>query len=450
MISLRKRLLLTVLSAVGLVWLATAVWFVFEVRQEARDFLDVRLVESAQMVRALLARGELGEGNLRAPPDPAAVEFEPASADGTLACQIWSENDQLLAISSGAPEARLADLRSGFATRDIHGKQWRVYALPAPEQGVRILVGEQRDLRQQLVADIAAGMLLPFIVLMPLIAILVWVGIGRGLLPLDRLGRSIERRDPDSLTPIAPHAIPREAGPLIASINRLFARLRTAFDRERQFTSDAAHELRTPLAALKAHVQVARAAEAPADREQALAHLETAADRAAHLVEALLTLARLETDEDAPQTTTAPEALVDEVINELSHIATARDMTLRLRAREALPEMRIAPSAFQTALCNLVGNALRYAPVGGTVAIAFEVTPETVICEVRDNGPGIPESELAYVRERFRRGSNAAGHGSGLGLSIVDRIASRHGGEFSLENADEGGLVARLVIPRAA
>lgn len=446
--SLRKRLLVTVLSAVGLVWLATSVWFVFEVRQEARDFLDVRLVESARMVRALLARGELGEGNLRAPPDRATRELEPATAEGTLACQIWSENDQLLAISSGAPQDRLADLRSGFSTREINGTEWRVYALPAPEQGVRILVGEQRELRRQLVADIAAGMLLPFIVLVPLIAALVWYGIGRGLLPLERLGHSIERRDPASLTPVAPDPIPREVRPLVASINRLFARLRTAFDRERQFTSDAAHELRTPLAALKAHVQIARAAEKPADRERALAHLETAADRAAHLVEALLTLARLEIDEDAPQLTPEPESLVDEVISQLSHVATDRDITLRLRAREALPALRIAPSAFETGLRNLVENALRYAPVGGSVIVAFEVTPETVRCEVRDNGPGIPEAELQQVRERFRRGSNAVGHGSGLGLSIVDRIAARYGGAFDLENAAGGGLVARLVIPR--
>lgn len=443
MSSLRRRLLVSVLSAVGLVWLATAVWFVFEVRQEARDFLDVRLVESARMVRALLGRGELVEQQAQV-----ASPGLDAAAQGALACQIWSEHGHLLAVSSGAPERRLADLSSGFATREIEGVPWRVYALSAPERGVRILVGEQVDLRRQLVSDIAAGMLVPFVVLIPLIAALVWFGIGRGLLPLDRLGRSIEQRHPDSLTAITPDPIPAEVRPLVASINRLFARLKTAFDRERQFTSDAAHELRTPLAALKAHVQLARAAPDPAAREQALAHLETAADRTAHLVEALLILARLEIEDESPQATADPEALVDEVVNQLAHIATSRNITLRLKARETLPALHIAPSALAVGLRNLVENALRYAPVDGRVSLAFEVLPDAVLCEVRDNGPGIPERELIQVRERFRRGSNAVGPGSGLGLSIVERIAARYGGEFTLENALEGGLIARLLIPR--
>lgn len=445
MSSLRGRLLVSVIAAVGIVWLGTAAWFALEVRAEARDFLDARLVESARMVRGLLSRGEVRPGK----DAPARIQRPSDGKDmpSTLACQIWSAHGQLLAVSAGAPEAELASMASGFGVRTIKGQEWRVYALPFPEHGVRILVGERRDLRRALVGDIAAGMLLPFVVLAPLLAGLLWYGIRRGLKPLDRLGKTIEHRDPGSLTRISDESVPREARPLVASINRLFERLSQAFERERRFTSDAAHELRTPLAAVKTHVQVARSTDEPASRDRALGFLETAVDRSVHLVDALLLLARLDAGGRTSEGRAHPGTVVRAALQECEPLALARGVAMSADVQERLPAVPIPEPALMAAVRNLLQNACCHLRSHGQVWIRLYEKDGAVTFEVQDDGPGIPEEELAKVRERFFRGSNAQGHGSGLGLSIVDQIAARYGCSFRLENVPDGGLKASISLP---
>lgn len=447
MSSLRRRLLLSVLLGVGMVWLATAVWFHFEVRQEAREFLDVRLVESARMVRGLLSRGELLDLELASVDTPADLPPPSEGGDeGALACQILASEGRLLALSSGAPETPLADIESGFGDRRLGETEWRVYALPVPERGLRIVVGERHDVRQELVGEIAMGMLAPLLVLMPLLGALVWFGITRGLHPLEALGESIARRDPDNLSPIPSGRIPAEARPLVRSINALLSRLDAAFERERRFTADAAHELRTPLAALKAHVQVARAANNAATRERALGHLESAVDRTSRLVETMLALARLEGNGAGPPTE-APAALVHEVIEELADLAMRRDHELDVALSAALPPSSVPASAFRMAVRNLIENALSHTQPGGQVRLALYAEGAQMVFETQDSGPGIPVEELDEVRKPFRRGAQARGPGSGLGLAIVGRIAELYGGALELENQDPAGLRARLRLP---
>lgn len=446
MISIRHRLLAALLALFGLVWIATATWIFLDLRQEIRSVLDGRLVQAAQMVQGLLARQALLP-RTETPPG-ARTELPPlpsVNRPDRLACQVLTIEGLPIAASEGAPRATLAELASGFADREVGGTAWRVYALTDSRLGVRILVAERHEPRRRLVRDVALGLMVPFGVLIPLTAVLVWFGLGRGLKPLAHVSQTIEQRAPDSLAPVPTAQTPREVLPLVASINRLFARLSAAFERERRFTADAAHELRTPLAALKTHLQVAQATHDSEARARSLAQVEKAVDRAARLVEQLLVLARL----DAGAAVSAPEtADADDVaratIAELAPFAETRGVRIRFVGAGRRAPIPMPAPLLAIAVRNLIDNAVRYMPRAGKVRVTVAVAPPGVRIDVHDEGPGIPEDELARVRERFYRGAEVRAEGSGLGLSIVERIAERHGLTLVLANRQPRGLTASL------
>lgn len=447
MISIRHRLLAALLALFGLVWVATATWIFVDLRQEIRSVLDGRLVQAAQMVQGLLARQALLPRTETRP--GARTEFPPLpSVNGPdrLACQVLTIEGLPIAASEGAPRATLAELASGFADREVAGTAWRVYALTDPGLGVRILVAERHEPRRRLVRDVALGLMVPFGVLIPLTAVLVWYGLGRGLTPLTRVSQTIEQRAPDSLSPVPTAQTPREVLPLVVSINRLFARLSAAFERERRFTADAAHELRTPLAALKTHLQVVQATYDAGARERSLGQAEKAVDRAARLVEQLLMLARLDAGA-APSVSEAADAedVARSTIAELAPGAETRGIRIRFVGCGHPAPMPVPAPLLAVAIRNLIDNAVRYMSQAGEVVVAIEVTTAATRICVSDEGPGIPEDELAKVRERFYRGTDVRVEGGGLGLSIVERIAERHGLTLALENRQPRGLTASLV-----
>ncbi len=449
MISIRRRLLAALLGMLGAVWLATATWFFLDLRQEVRAVLDARLAEAAQMVQALLARQELLPQRSAAASAPLDISVITRQRyQGRLACQVWTTRGGPVAVSEGAPRVELAGLASGFEDRDVDGTAWRVYALTDPKLGVRILVGEHLEPRRDLIVDIALGLLVPLGVLVPLTAVLLWYGLGRGLAPLQRLSRTIEERAADSLRPVAAGQVPKEVAPLVSSINRLFARLSEAFERERRFTGDAAHELRTPLAALKTHVQVAQATRDARSRKHALAQVEAAVDRAAHLVEQLLVLARLDAGaEGGERAPTDPAEAARSVAAELMPFAEAREIRVRLTCRGRATPAPVPPAVLAIAIRNLLDNALRYTPARSEVTITIEARESETRISISDEGPGIPVTELPKVIERFYRGTSALAEGSGLGLSIVNRIAEHYGLRLQLENRRPMGLAAHLIWP---
>lgn len=448
MTSIRRRLLVAVLGMLGAVWLATATWFFLDLRQEIRAVLDARLAEAAQMVQALLARQELLPQRSAATSTPLEISaITRQRYQGRLACQVWTTAGHPIAVSEGAPRAELSGRESGFANREVDGTAWRVHALTDRRLGVRILVGEPLEPRRGLIADVAFGLLAPFGVLVPLTVMLVWYGLGRGLAPLHRLSHTIEKRAADSLSPVPAEQVPKEVVPLVSSINRLFARLSEAFERERRFTGDAAHELRTPLAALKTHVQVALATRDARARKHALAQVETAVDRATRLVEQLLVLARFDAGAEGGEQATADlEDVARSIVAELMPFAEAREIKVRLTCRGRPTLVPVPPSVLAIAIRNLVDNAVRHTHPGTEVVVAVKATGSETRVEVSDEGPGVPETELAKVRERFYRGAGAVDEGSGLGLSIVDRIAERYGLRLLLNNKHPTGLVVRLLI----
>ncbi|MCC6656772.1 MAG: hypothetical protein IT512_01160, partial [Rhodocyclaceae bacterium] len=285
---------------------------------------------------------------------------------------------------------------------------------------------------------------------LPALALLVWLAVGAGLAPLAGVAREVARRDPDNLAPLDPGRSPREVLPLVAALNALFGRLKDSLEQERRFTADAAHELRTPLAAVKTQAQVALGATGEAERSRALANVVAGTDRASRLVEQLLVLARLD-----PQTALPTGQPVDlhelarQGVAELAPAAAAKGVEMGLAPGEATP---VAGDAVLLAvlLRNLLDNAVRYTPSGGEVEVSVGRTSGGASLAVVDSGPGIPEAERGKVCERFHRLLGSGEDGSGLGLSIVRRIADLHRATVVLGEGPGGrGLRVEVTFPAA-
>lgn len=445
MISIRRRLIVVIALVLSLLWLAATAWSVYDMRQEVRRVLDARLASSARMVQTLVERGELpvrqAQRDLQRLSEALAQgEREEAG----LTCQLWSLDGELMSLSRGAPVvAAPRAVPDGYSNQLIDGERWRVFALTAPDSGLRILTAERRDLRRALLEQVALSVSAPFLLTLPAMVLLVWWGVGRGLQPLRRVRAALQQRHADALDALPTTGVPVESGPLVEALNRLFQRLQRSFDRERRFTGDAAHELRTPIAGLKTQLQLARSAEGE-QQARALGRAEELTDRMGQLVQQLLDLARLEA---AAVPVAAgechPLAVLRSVAAELGPEAEGRGVALAVHGE---PELRaaVAGPILRVAVSNLVSNALAYAPAGTCVDLELRELPSGLELEVRDRGPGIPEDQLPQVTERFYRVADGGG-GSGLGLAIVAAVAQRHGGELELRNRCGGsGLRALL------
>jgi signal transduction histidine kinase len=286
--------------------------------------------------------------------------------------------------------------------------------------------------RRELIAGIAGRLTAPLIFGLPLMGFWIWLATWRGLKPLDAVAREIAARQPEKLEPVTPASAPSEVRPLVEAINGLFVRVEHALESERRFTADAAHELRTPLAALAAQAQVVQRARDAGERDHAIEQLIASTRRASRLVDQLLTLARLDPDNAAVSETVSLDRLAENVCAAHGAEAMEKNIALELDAVSAT----IAGNAdmLRILLRNLIDNAIRYTSAGGRVTVA--VAPG--ILSVTDTGPGIPAAEHERVFNRFHRLAGQDTEGSGLGLSIVARIAERHGASVELGTGENG------------
>ncbi|MGB7552236.1 MAG: ATP-binding protein, partial [Chromatiaceae bacterium] len=283
---------------------------------------------------------------------------------------------------------------------------------------------------------------------LPLLAAWIWFATRRALAPIDAIADQVRRREPQHLGPLTPPSAPTEIRPLLGALNGLLARVDQALESERRFTADAAHELRTPLAALGVQASVAARARDTAERDHALAQIAAGTKRASHLVEQLLTLARLDPNLGITKSLVRLDELAAEVCADQAGAALAKGIQLEL---DAGADARVMANAdlLRILLRNLVDNALRYSPVGGQVLIALGTVAGKVRLTVSDNGPGIPDAQRARALERFHRLVGQETEGSGLGLSIVARIAEQHGAGLTLEDGlggEEGGRGLQVVV----
>jgi two-component system OmpR family sensor kinase len=317
-----------------------------------------------------------------------------------------------------------------------------------------ISVAQPMRVRNQLAADAAWSTLKPFFVLLPVLGVLIWVLVSRGLRPLGRIARSVQARTPDSLEPLQEVDAPDEVKPLVFSLNDLLARLKSALDAQRAFVADAAHELRTPLTALQLQVQLVERAESDEGRAAALGELKNGLQRTIHAVQQLLTLARQEPGAAEYRIAAVSLAsLVRGAVLEHQRLAEAKSIDLGATQTDEAALVSGDADALRILLANLVSNALRYTPSGGRVDVSCGSREGVAFVDVADSGPGIPAVERERVFDRFyRRGGDSADSstGSGLGLSIVRTIADRHGAQVSLDDSESGGLLVQVSFPAAA
>ncbi len=442
MTSLRRRLFAILVAATGVIWLCGILWIFVGAKAELEHVLDARLQEAARMVDSLVARSG---------PSLAAAANAAAPSDHykrQLSCQIWSLDGRLLARSGSAPDVSLADEAAGFSDRRIQGEYWRVYTIDNPAKGVRVMIGDRLGLRDQLAADLVKGLSIPAILMLPLLGGLIWLSLGRGLRPLLDMAEELKARDVDDMRPLRTQHAPVELLPLAKALNSLFAKVEAARRHERDLTAFAAHELRTPLAGLKTHAQIALAADDPEVRQGALRHILLAVDRSTRLVRQLLTLAKLESGLAAGQ---AERVCLGDVLEEIAASAQPAGQAATVRIDPALRDFAIAANreTLAIALRNLHENALQHTPPGG--AVAWSLMPDGRGLLVEDEGGGMSPDEIPLATQRFFRGKGQTPTGCGLGLAIVEAVLRQLGGRLVLENREGGqGLRAMAVLLPAA
>lgn len=431
--SIRRRLLLWLLLGLALAVAAAGARIYTQTLAEANELFDYHLKQMA----ASLPNDSFG-------PLPPSRLGEPEAEEG-LVLQIWDRNGLQLYFSHPASKLpQRAEL--GFSTVETPRGNWRVYS--ALEQNNVVQVAQPMSVRQNLAAGMALRALVPLLVLLPLLGLLIWITVGRGLRPLDRMASALGRRTPDSLTALPREGVPVEILPLVQALNDLLARLARALESQKAFVADAAHELRTPLTAVQLQIQLAERANTEEERKAAFTQLKQGQLRAAHLVQQLLTLARQE-----PGVAAQPHSGVDLaevahlVVSELAPLAAERNIDLGI-SEEQRAVVSGDLEALRVMLGNVVDNAIRYTPRGGTVDVAVQLRNANAVLEVSDTGPGIPDQDRERVFDRFYRREINHASGSGLGLAIVKNIADRHRAGIVLENrAPAPGLRVTISFP---
>jgi two-component system sensor histidine kinase QseC len=416
---------------------------------EADALLDAQLTQVGDTLLAIVAGGEV-EHFVEELEDHAQRYQVP------IAFEVWRDKrgEMRRLVTSPGHSGFETDMAAGFSEHPHLGARWRFYTVQDDDAEYRVVVGQAHAARESLARGIGLSLLVPAALALPLMALAVWWGVGRSLRPVDTVAQQVGALDAQALTPLDESvSLPSEIAPLRAALNALILRVTEAFENERRFTADAAHELRTPLAALKVQAQVALRAQTADSQQRALMQVIAGVDRMTHLVEQLLTLARVDParQEITPQPLD-PAEIIAEVCAEL--LPRSRQQGQSLTA-EVAPGCMIAVTAIwlRIVLRNLVDNAQRYAGEGARIEVHLTRNESGCAISVADNGPGVAPALRSQLSARFVRGE-VEEEGCGLGLSIVARIAALSHAELDLGDGllrpDGGrGFAATLRFSRA-
>ena len=454
--SLQARLLALLLILISCVWVSAAVLTWIDTRHELDELLDAHLAQSAALLVAQQTNPEEADHSNRLHRkrtyDDTHANAPTLQKYGTrVAFQVFHEG-KLTLHSSTAPEDPMSAQTRGFATvRLPSGESWRVFGAQGVEGDVQVFVGEQVQSRQSILWALMLAVLTPLLIALPILALLGWLAVRRSLKPLHTLSQALARRQPQAIEPLVIADTPAEIAPVVLSLNSLLARIGQMMEAERRFTADAAHELRTPIAAIRIQAQVALGAgDDDEQRNQALLHTLEGCDRATHLVAQLLTLSRLENAGNAaPGLTVDVSQIAQRVAANLAPSALARRQVLTLDA--STPGLIAADDTLIGVLIrNLLDNALRYSPDGAQVTARVSSAQGQVTLQIDDSGPGVPEADLPRLGERFFRGLGTEQRGSGLGWSIVRRIADAYRAQLLARPSTLGGLCVIVTWPIAS
>jgi two-component system sensor histidine kinase QseC len=446
--SLRGRLTWLLVGAAVAAWGVSSLWLYRSALAQTDKLFDAALVEAAHAVLAVVAR-ELSHH----PEDEDEAEIELEAVDHahteSIFYQVRSGRGEIVFRSPGAPHEPLAAAgASGFSDARLAGGEYRVYSLEARRERTTIHVAQPLAVRTQLAQSAALRLLLPGLVLAAALAIGAWLIVRRVTAPVIDFAGAIDARAPGDSTPVRLDGLPAELRPVGLAVNRLFARVDDALRHERTLTADAAHELRTPLAALRAQAQVALRARDEGERSEALQALIGGVDRATRLVETVLALARLDARsiDRAALPVVSLDRIAAEAVGALK--ASPRAPAIRIELDVPAAPVRADPESLPIALRNLCENALRHA--ASRMRVEASTGGGEVTIAVRDDGPGMTAEQQARGFDRFYRGA-AEGGGAGLGLALVKRVAEMHGGHVRFAAGLDGrGLGVELVLPGTA
>ena len=433
--SLRTRLLAWLLAAIVVATLAQAGFAYTTALAQADVIFDRHLRTMATALTSGAALGQL--------PPNGEVNADRAGEDFVV--QLWNAKGEPI-FRSAAHQKLRQPAQPGFSlVQALDGREYRVFSVATP--GLTVLVAQDMAARRDMARSLALRTTLPTLPMTPLLAIIAWWVVSRSLAPVARLRAQMAARKVDDLAALSEVGLPVEVRPLIQELNLLFERLRQAFDSQRVFVADAAHELRSPLAALKIQLQGLQRAGDDPTRALAVKRLAAGIERAGHLVDQMLVLARQEASV-AEGVALAPLDLAQAGFLALSDTvasAQARQIDLGVHRAESVTVAGNAES-LRMLVRNLLDNGVKYTPAGGTVDLSVLATPEGALVTVEDSGPGIPEKDRARALDRFFRVVDGAGAtGSGLGLAIVKSIADMHGATIALDDSQRlGGLRVRV------
>jgi two-component system OmpR family sensor kinase len=434
--SLRIRLILWLGAAIVA---ATAIQFATSWRAAMREANKLFDYHMQQMAVALQDNAPLGQAYWRAVPGADSDSFE-------FVVQVWTEGG--VRVYQSRSYRYLPEQASlGYSTVTLDNGDWRVYAAQNDKRVIQI--AQKMDARRDRAMAFALHALWPAMPVSLLLFVAAWWVVTSALSPLNRIGHDLANRNADSLSPVSDEGVPREVSILIAELNSLLARMANALQSQQRFVADAAHELRSPLTALKLQVQTLARAKDETARTQAVGRLLGGVDRASRLVELLLALARQDPSSQAPDLTAiALPTCAEQAVSDVAPLAASRHIELQYAACAQADILGDAES-LRIMIRNLLDNAVRYAPEYGEVRIDVATQDSVAVLTVQDSGSGLPASERARVFDRFYRIPGTAPSGSGLGLAIVKAIADRHAAGIELSDAPLGGLSVKITFPPA-
>jgi two-component system sensor histidine kinase QseC len=436
--SLQTRLLLLVLGFAVAVWLGAALITWRDAQTEIDELLDGHLAQAAALL-LVQAQGDHDDVS----DAPVLHKYAPQ-----VVFQVFVEG-QLITRSSNAGLQPMADQLEGFSTvRREDGELWRIVATHEKHHEVTVLVGEKVESRQAILWALMRSLLRPLLYALPLFGLALWWSVRRGLAPIRDLRGTLEKRAPSAAGSVSQAGMPSELQPLVQTLNGLLERIDHMVQSERRFTADAAHELRTPIAAIRAQAQVAMGAgDDLAERTHALQSTLAGCDRASRLVDQLLMLARLEASPDAKPIAVDLSAVVRRVVGELAPTAIGRKQEITVQA-DAPCAVAANEVLLGVLVRNLVDNALRYSPAGARVQVVAHAVAHGAHLQVQDSGPGMSDEAIGHLGERFFRVLGNDQPGSGLGWSIVRRLLLVFGAQVQIgRSQDLGGLSVAVQWP---
>ena len=437
-LSLRRQLLLWISIPVLIAGFLTAMLAFAFSWHEIEEVYDAQLVHSAKVLLQLTEHEILENGKVDIQLGVENPNLQ-HRYEKKMAFRVW-HGEKLVTKSANAEAFGDFEAAPGFSDQHIKGKPWRFFVFVDAEKNLRVETSERYAIRYELIGQLMTSLIIPILLFIPMILAIVWVGVRKSLKPVVRLSYAVDTRHSDDLAPIASTGIPEEILPLVQALNRLFGRISDSFRREREFTDYAAHELRTPLAAMKTQTQVLmkKALQMPECRD-GLDNLHATIARATHLVEQLLLLARVQNENLALEAMDLSESLRD-VIDYSSRLAQSKNQTIRTDIVDNIV-IKGNPDSLQILIRNILDNALKYTPDSGTIDI---VLSENAILSIKDTGPGLLDADKARVFDRFVRADKTGQTGSGLGLSIAQSIAQAHGISIQLSDNLPQGLIVEM------